>query len=91
MKIKDYARNWPPSVTVGSGGDIAKANLDDVVLSAQQVRGTKDHITLRLRKENGAEYGVTLFIPENLPEKAIVMMVDKKDRTLREVGDLDLS
>jgi hypothetical protein len=91
MLIKEHSRKWPPDVTVGSGDVAGRAELDDTLTSAQLYQGGKDHITLKLRKPNGLEYGVILVLPEDILAKAIVLIQDKKDQTLREVGELYIS
>jgi hypothetical protein len=90
MKLKECARVWPPRVAGGSGTDVGQADLDDVVLSAQKIGEARDHINLRLLTTNGAEYAVPLFLPENVVDKVIMLMIDKRDQTLRHIGELDV-
>ena len=89
MKIRELARDWPPEAAVGVG-DPAIAEPGDEVLSAQRYEGEKDHIRLKIRKKNGIEYTVILVLPENMYRKALIAIVQAKDITLGEVGELDI-
>jgi hypothetical protein len=92
MKIKEHSRTWPPRngrARTGHGDIVAVVDLDDVVLTAQRYFLARDHIGLRLRKNDGLEYGIELVLPENVVDK-VVAEIATRDLKLREVGDLDI-
>jgi hypothetical protein len=93
MKIKEHSPTWPPRndrLRTGNSDFIASVDLADVVLTAQKFFLARDHIGLRLRKNDGLEYIIELILPENLVDK-IVGETAIHDLTLREVGELDIS
>ena len=92
MKLKELCLNWPPDVAVSTQrlGAI-KPDLDDTITSAFKYPGVRHHITLNLRKADGAEYGVILILPTQLLDTAIVLITQNLTLTLREVGELLIS
>jgi len=92
MKIKDHNPTWPPRngrARTGQGDIATPVDLNDVVLTAQKYFLARDHIGLRLRKNDGLEYGIELILPESVIDKAVAEIA-VHDLTLREVGDLDI-
>jgi hypothetical protein len=86
MLIRQLTPSWPPAVTVGTG---EAANLDDTVVGAQKQSDAR--LVLMLQKGAGSAYGLLLLLPEQLVDKALAAITDKKGITLREVGELDIS
>jgi hypothetical protein len=86
MLIRQLTPSWPPAVTVGTG---EAANLDDTVVGAQKQSDAR--LVLMLQKGAGSAYGLLLLLPEQLVDKALATITDKKGITLREVGELDIS
>jgi hypothetical protein len=90
MKIRELSRVWPPSATAGSGVNLSQADEADVVVGVQKYLGAQDHIGLTLRKVGGTEYGVSLILPEDLLEKASVILASHLPLTLQEVGEVNI-
>jgi hypothetical protein len=84
--IRRLTPSWPPAVTVGTG---EPANLDDTVVDAK--RQSKGHLVLMLRKGAGSVYGLLLVLPDDLVDKALLAITERKGITLREVGELNIS
>jgi hypothetical protein len=92
MKIKHYSPAWPPRngrARTGQGDIAAVVDLEDVVLTAQKFFLSRDHVGLRLRKNDGLEYGIELILPENVVDRAVAEIATN-DLTLRQVGDLEI-
>lgn len=89
MLFKELSRSWPPLVRTDST-NIVKADLKDIIVSAQNRGGGK--LALRLRKPGryGAEYEITLRLPEDVLQRTIFAVMRKRDMTLREVGELTI-
>jgi hypothetical protein len=86
MVIRRLTPSWPPAVTVGTG---EAANLDDAVVGAQ--KQSEGRLVLMLHKGGGSEYGLLLVLPDDLLDKALRAITERKGITLREVGELDIS
>ena len=92
MKLKELCLNWPPDVAVSTQrlGAI-KPDLDDTITSVFKCPGVRHHITLSLRKADGAEYGVILILLEHVLDSAIVLITQNLPLILRELGELIVS
>jgi hypothetical protein len=86
MVIRKLTPSWPPAVTVGTG---EVANLDVTVVDAK--KQSKGHLVLLLHKGGGSVYGLLLVLPDDLLDKALRAITERKGITLREVGELDIS
>ena len=86
MLIRQLTPSWPPAVTVGTG---EAANLDDAVVGAE--KPSEKHLVLMLRKTTGSVCALLLVLPDNLLDKALLAITQRKGLTLREVGELDIS
>jgi hypothetical protein len=91
MRIKERVPPWPPYVTPEHGKAFDQAGLRDIVISAKRHNGAIQRIILTLRKSDGSEYQVSLTISEYLLDRAIQMIEKKKNITLYEVGELDIT
>jgi len=88
MLIKELAATWPPAVTTGTEEGL---KLDDLVVSAQASPDAKGYIIIALRRPTGAEYGTMLVLPENLLDKVLGKILEKKGLTLRELGNVEVT
>ena len=83
---------WPPVVTIEAGKIVDNADLGDIVVSVQNKSTSNSHLLgMRLRNRRGALYTVMLNIPENIFQMTLFLIMRKKDITLREVGNLEIS
>jgi hypothetical protein len=71
---------------VGTG---AAANLNDKVVDAK--KQSQGHLVLLLHKGAGAVYGILLILPNDLVDKALLAIMERRGLTLRELGELDIS
>lgn len=81
MLISQLTPSWPPAITVGTG---KPASLEDTVIGAQLV-------LMLHNKGTGSVYGLVLVVPDDLLDKALLAITERKGITLREVGELDIS
>ena len=70
-------------------GTGAAANLNDKVVDAK--KQSQGHLVLLLHKGAGAVYGILLILPNDLVDKALLAIMERRGLTLRELGELDIS
>jgi len=61
----------------------------DKVLRARRYQGADD-LTLDMRKRDRIEYTIVLDLPDGLHERALIAIVDAKEITVGELGELDI-
>jgi hypothetical protein len=92
MLLKDLLWSWPPDVMTEEGNTVEYADLGDIVVSVQNKSDPIGQLLeVRLRNRRGALYTVALTIPENIFQMVLFSIMRKKDMTLREVGNLEIS
>ena len=90
--LKELLPIWPPAVMTEAGNNVDNADLGDIVVSVQNKSTSNSHLLgIRLRNRRGALYTVMLSIPENIFQMTLFLIMRKKDITLREVGNLEIS
>ena len=91
MLVKEYSRVWPPEIllqNVETSKHIPpSADGEDVVVRVLN-RYPKGQLWVTLRKKDKREYDVSLPVPASLQEKILFSIVQKRDITLREVGEI---
>jgi hypothetical protein len=87
MRLKEYDPTWPPSVMIG-GQIRPTADMEDIVLSAENCANPKGQLRLMLGKKYGRKYTVVLPVPASRQEQILLSIMRKKNMTLREVGEL---
>ena len=90
MLIRQCAPTWPPVVS-HSEGEVITPNLTDVVVSVENKGGGKLIVNLRRDQMHDPQYGVTLTIPENMVQQAILSIVRKRGATLLDIGDIKIA
>ena len=92
MLLKELLPTWPPPVTLEVGNHVDYADLGDAVVSVQNKSTSNGQLLgVRLRNRRGVLYTVMLSIPENVFQMVLFSIMRKKDMTLREVGNLEIS
>jgi hypothetical protein len=79
---------WPSHSKVVSTIPTNSIDAEDHVLTVFKHIKTKSAIVLRLKKQNGLEYGVAIQMPLRLVRKAALVI--KVGMSLREIGGLDI-
>ena len=92
MLVKEYSRVWPPEILLQNVETSSKhippsADGVDVVVRVLN-RYPKGQLWVTLRKKDKREYDVSLPVPASLQEKILFSIVQKRDITLREVGEI---
>src|SRR5688572_15644501 len=87
MLIRQLTPTWPPAVTIGTEEGV---KLEDLVVSAQANPDARGYIVLTLRRATGAEYEALLVVAENLLDKVLLKILEKKGLTLRQLGDVEV-
>ena len=92
MKLKEYAKTWPPDITMGDASQTPsippKANLTDVIINVGN--GFYGELLIRLRRSKYQEYTVMLPVPASLRQKIIFDIVRRQSMTLSDVGELPM-
>jgi len=79
---------WPSHSKVVSTIPTKSIEAEDRILTVFKHIKPKSAIVLRLKKQNGLEYGVALQMPLRLVRKAALVM--KVGMSLRQIGGLDI-
>jgi hypothetical protein len=93
MLVKEYSRVWPPQILLQNVETSSKPHIppsadgEDVVVRVLN-RYPKGQLWVTLRKKDRREYDVSLPVPASLQEKILFSIVQKRDITLREVGEI---
>ena len=93
MLVKEYGRVWPPPILLQNVETSSKPHIapsadgEDVVVRVLN-RYPKGQLWVTLRKKDKREYDVSLPVPASLQEKILFSIVQKRDITLREVGEI---
>lgn len=88
MKIKEYAKQWPPNF-VGDAGQGIQTSLFDTVISARKADQADDQIELKLRKDNKT-YTLLVSMPSSIIDGVVKLIATKLPLSLREIGELNV-